>query len=222
MAKAIVYTNTGTKKAAKNLPENFNTEINEKLLAQAIRVYEWQSHTGSSKTKTRGEVEVSTRKIFRQKGTGNARHGSISAPIFVGGGVAHGPTGIKRSLNMPKAMKRKARDIALSKKAKDGKVILLEGLNNVKKTKEAAKVVSRIVSELNVKKNSRFTLVLKDLESPAFKSFRNLENLKIVLYKDLNAYSIFLGGMLLIDSEVFEKEKKTTKKTKPKKTETKK
>ena len=74
-------------------------KANSTLLAQAIRVYGSNSHQKTSKVKTRGEVDGSTRKIYRQKGTGNARHGAKYAPIFVGGGIAHGPTGILKLLS---------------------------------------------------------------------------------------------------------------------------
>ena len=65
------------------------------LLAQAIRVYQSNSHQKTSAVKTRGEVVGSTKKIYRQKGTGNARHGAKYAPVFVGGGIAHGPKAIR-------------------------------------------------------------------------------------------------------------------------------
>ncbi|KKT39440.1 MAG: 50S ribosomal protein L4 [Candidatus Collierbacteria bacterium GW2011_GWF1_44_12] len=70
----------------------FNVEVSPSLISQAIYIYQANSHRGVAKVKTRGEVTASTRKIYKQKGTGNARHGAKSAPIFVGGGVVFGPT----------------------------------------------------------------------------------------------------------------------------------
>ncbi len=70
--------------------EVFGAEINKELIAQAVRVYRVNQRQGNAVTKTRGEVDGSTRKIYRQKGTGRARHGGIRAPIFVKGGIAHG------------------------------------------------------------------------------------------------------------------------------------
>ena len=86
----------------------FGGKVNKNLLAQAMRVYNAnrQNHWGN--TKTRGEVQGSTRKIFKQKGTGNARHGSLLAPIFVGGGIALGPRTRKTELDLPKKMKAAA------------------------------------------------------------------------------------------------------------------
>ena len=71
--------------------EIFDAKINNPLMAQAVRVYLANQRRGTLKTKSRGEVAISTRKIYRQKGTGRARHGAASAPIFVGGGIAFGP-----------------------------------------------------------------------------------------------------------------------------------
>src|SRR3990167_4620035 len=97
MPKADTYSSKGTKQEGVNLPKAlFGEKQNDKLLAQAIHVYRDRQHLGNSKVKTRGEVTATTRKWYRQKGTGRARHGAVSAPLFVGGGVAHGPKGINR------------------------------------------------------------------------------------------------------------------------------
>src|SRR3989337_4392523 len=74
--------------------EIFGLPDNPNLMAQAIRVYLANQHQGSKKTLTRGEVNRTTAKVWKQKGTGRARHGSRKAPIFVGGGIAHGPRGV--------------------------------------------------------------------------------------------------------------------------------
>src|SRR3989344_3714386 len=80
-----VFNLSGKKKGSVELPkEIFGAKVNEKLLAQAVRVYLVNQRQGTASTKTRGEVAGSTRKIYRQKGTGRARHGAIKAPIFVG------------------------------------------------------------------------------------------------------------------------------------------
>src|SRR6185437_7247197 len=96
--------------------EIFGEKLNKALLAQAVRVYLANQRQGNASTKTRGEVDGSTRKIYRQKGTGRARHGSVRAPIFVHGGIAHGPKPRDFSLTMPQKMKQKALFSALSTK----------------------------------------------------------------------------------------------------------
>jgi len=101
--------------------EIFAVKASDKLLSQYVYVYLNNLKKGRHKTKTRGEVAGSTRKIYRQKGTGRARHGDIKAPIFVGGGVAFGPTGQYRRLKLTKKMRRKALFYALSLKLKEKK-----------------------------------------------------------------------------------------------------
>ncbi len=78
------------------------------ILAQAIHIYREDSHRGVAKTKTRGEVDLTKHKVYKQKGTGNARHGAKSSPIYVGGGVAFGPTGYKTS---PMSLNQKMKDV---------------------------------------------------------------------------------------------------------------
>src|SRR5258708_225116 len=96
--------------------EMFGEKVNKTLLAQAVRVYLANQRQGNASTKTRGEVDGSTAKIYRQKGTGRARHGSKRAPIFVKGGLVFGPKPRDFSLALPQKMKRKALFGALSAK----------------------------------------------------------------------------------------------------------
>ena len=91
MLKTKTYSLKGTKLKETSLPKEFGQKENLPLLAQAVRVYEERSHIGFAKTKTRAEVNRTTKKVYKQKGTGGARHGARSAPIYVGGGTAHGP-----------------------------------------------------------------------------------------------------------------------------------
>src|SRR5579885_383385 len=114
----------------------FGEKVNKQLLAQAVRVYLANKRQGTVSTKTRGEVDGSTRKIYRQKGTGRARHGSVRAPIFVHGGVVHGPKPRDYSLNLPKKMRRKALFSALSAKLQDGQIKVVAGFEKLEpKTK---------------------------------------------------------------------------------------
>lgn len=121
-------------------------EFNPELLAQALRVYGSNAHQKTHKVKSRGEVDGSTRKIYRQKGTGNARHGAKYAPIFVGGGIAHGPTGVRpENLSLPKKMKRRALATALLSKLKSAELRGFEGLKDATgKTSTASKFLTTI------------------------------------------------------------------------------
>ncbi|MBI2103555.1 50S ribosomal protein L4 [Candidatus Woesebacteria bacterium] len=204
--KAKVYTSKGMGAGTVNLPKQFKEKENLQLLAQAIRVYEDKRHQGTSKVKTRAQVAISKRKIYRQKHTGRARHGAKSAPIFIGGGVAHGPKGIKRELVLPKKMKAKARSVALSIKARQGQVVTVSSLSKIQKTKDAQALFDKIFAkEFKDKKPSQVTIALADANKDRAKVFRNMEETKVILYKDLNAFDVFFGGLLIIDKEVFEK-----------------
>ncbi len=219
MIKINLYSAKGIKKQKTNLPRSYQEKENLALLAQAIRVYESKKHPGLSKTKGRGEVSVSTRKIWRQKGTGRARHGARSAPIFVGGGVAHGPKGAKRKLGLPKKMRQKALKVALSIKAREGKIIFIDNTSVLKKTKEAATLLKKIgEKEEEIGKNTRFTFVLSKENSKAKLAIRNLKDTEVVFFENLNAYHVYFGGVLIIDRDVFKKTKKSKSSSKKSKT----
>ena len=211
MLKVDSYSAKGTKLSSVTLPKTFEEKENLALLAQAIRVYEDRQHPGLAKAKTRAEVLRTKKKLYKQKGTGGARHGSRSAPIFVGGGVAHGPRGVKRVLELPLALKRKALAVAVSLKVKEGQVVSADGLGSLKKTKEANKLIEKVLAETKTKK---VTLVLSEGNLGAKKIFRNFKEVRILPYKDINAYDIFFGGAIVFDKEIFvaKKAKKETKK----------
>src|SRR3989344_5044199 len=96
------------------LPKEFRVKPNLGLLTQSLRVYEERGHVGLRQAKTRAEVNRTGKKLYKQKGTGGARHGSKRAPIFVGGVVAHGPRPIRRILSLSSKLKRLSKLMALS------------------------------------------------------------------------------------------------------------
>mgnify|MGYP000648566375 CR=1 FL=1 len=202
--KVKVYSIKGTKLADFALPKEYVVDVNLNLLAQAKRVYEMGSHVGLRKTKTRSEVNKTKKKLYKQKGTGGARHGSKNAPIFVGGGVAHGPRPLKRVLELPKKMKKLALNMALSLRAKNGDLILVDGVNKIKKTKESASFLEKIKKDLKTK---RFVVATREMETLKF--FRNIENVLAVNFVNLNTFHILTGGTLILDKDIFEKAKKT-------------
>lgn len=212
MIKLNVYSSKATKKDAITLPKNLEAEVNMKLLAQAIRVYEDRRHPGLSQVKTRGEVRISTRKIYKQKGTGYARHGAKSAPIFVGGGITHGPKGVKKQLSLPKKMRQNSLKTALSLKAKSGRLIVIDNLDAIKKTKEARDFLDKIEKDqASQTKNPRFTFVVSEKNKDNQKALRNLKNVQVTSFKNLNAYDVFFAGTLILDKDVFEEIKSPTK-----------
>jgi len=142
------YNLTGKKLTPVELDKKvFGVKVSPTLLAQAVRIYLSNQRSASAKTKTRAEVQGSTRKIFKQKGTGRARHGSIRAPIFVGGGVAHGPDGTQNyTMKMPSKMAKQALLGALSQKAHEKLISVVKGADNATgKTNELSKLLKIIV-----------------------------------------------------------------------------
>jgi large subunit ribosomal protein L4 len=217
MIKLNVYSETGIKKASINMPKSLIEKENKLLLAQAIRVYESGMHPGVSRVKTRGEIRASKRKIYRQKGTGQARHGALSAPIFVGGGKAHGPKGVKRTLSLPKKMRQKSLKVALSIKGNDKRLIVVDNISSLKKTKDAADLINKIVkNEKEIGDKSKFTFALSEKNEDAKKALRNIENVNVVLFKNLNAYKVYFGGALVVDKQALEEMKKEGNKEKTK------
>jgi len=208
MLKIDTYSPKGTKLTPLTLPKEYEAKENLTLLAQAIRVYEDRGHFGLAKAKTRAEVERTKKKWYRQKGTGGARHGAKSAPIFVGGGVAHGPRPVSRELTLPKKMARQAFKVALTLKAKEGKVLGLKGFETLKKTKDMNGLIAKIG------KDQRYVFALSQKNLGAKRFLRNLKNSEAVAFKNLNAFKVYFAGVLVLDKDVFEKEKvvKTAKK----------
>ena len=188
-----VYSLKGRASGSLSLPkEVFGQDVNEKLLAQAIRVYQASKKTFTAKTKTRGEVQGSTAKIYRQKGTGRARHGSIRAPIFVGGGIVFGPRPRTPHLDLPKKMKKAALMVALSAKAKDKEILGVSGLEKASgKTKE----IAHLVEKMNIK--SALFITGEKLET-LVRGVRNIPGISVLPTNQLNAYEVIKHQFLVV------------------------
>ena len=200
MIKAPVYTIKGTKTGEMALPKEFEQKINLPLLAQAVYVYEERAHVGLRKTKTRSEVNRTSKKVYKQKGTGGARHGSRRANLFVGGGVALGPRPVKRILNLTANLKTKARGIAYSIKANDKELVVVSGISKIEKTKTAGEFLKSLAKSFKAKS---FTFVLSDGANEALKFLRNLSDVRTIFFKDANAFDIYTGGLIILDQEIF-------------------
>lgn len=179
--------------------EVFGSKINKSLIAQAVRVYLANQRRGTVSTKTRGEVAGSTRKIYKQKGTGRARHGSIRAPIFVHGGVVFGPKPRDYSLGFSKKMKKAALFSALSAKLKDGEIKIITGLEKIQpKTKLMVEVVKNL--KLN-NKNKKILLVLSEKNENIDRAARNIEGLNMIMANQLNTYAVLNCRTLLLTKD---------------------
>ncbi|NCN58537.1 50S ribosomal protein L4 [Candidatus Roizmanbacteria bacterium CG22_combo_CG10-13_8_21_14_all_38_20] len=189
--KANIILAKGTKKEAKiDLPkEIFGQEVNENLLRQAVRVYLFNQRQGNVKVKTRSEVSGSRIKIWRQKGTGRARHGDRYSNIFVGGGVTHGPTQRDWSRLMPKKMKRKALICALSAQFAAKQIFVVEGLDKLNsKTKEYAGVMTKKLG-VELGKDKALFITGKG-EKNLQLGMRNLSNVELKTPNLINTYEV--------------------------------
>lgn len=211
-----VYNTSGKKISTIRLPDKiFTARINQPLMAQAVRVYLGNQRQSSAKAKTRGEVKASGRKIYRQKGTGKARHGDRKAPIFVKGGKAHGPTGEQNyKLKMSKKMKKLALFSSLTSKLKNKEIIIVSGLEKIEaKTKTMAKIIGNIKNQIpnikNANKKLKITFVLPGVLNNVIRAGRNIPGVNLVQAGLLNTYEVLNGGHLIFMKESLEVLKET-------------
>lgn len=159
----------------------FGIEVNTGLMHQAYLRQMANARQGTHSTKTRGEVNRTTAKVYRQKGTGRARHGSRGAPIFVGGGIAHGPKPRKYTQDMPKKMRRKAIRCALSALMQGNQLVFVDKLEM---TAPKTKLMKQTLTTLT---GSDDALVLITAgQSNVQRSVNNLENARALLVNFLN------------------------------------
>ena len=210
--KIDVFDIKGTITGKISLPEEiFGAKVNEKLVAQAVRVYLANQRQGNASIKTRGEVRGSRRKIWRQKGTGRARHGDKYAPIFVGGGIAHGPRPKDFSLKMPKKMKRRALFGTLTSKLKEKQLLVVSGLEKIRpKTKEMLKMSENLkLKTKNNKLKVKTLLIVPKKAKNVILAGRNLENLAFCQADLLNPYQVLNAKKLILMKEAIQVLKKT-------------
>ncbi len=184
-----------------SLPEEvFGAKVNSLLLAQAVRVYLANQRTGTHSTKTRSEITGSTRKIYRQKGTGRARHGDIKAPIFIGGGVAHGPKPKDYSLNFPSKMKKAALISALSDKWSQGSIKIVKGLEKLPaKTREIISLLSKL--SLNFSDKEKVLILTSGKMQSILLAARNIRSITTLPVSILNTYEVLSHNNLLMTSD---------------------
>ena len=173
--------------------EIFGVEPNDHAIYLDVKQFRANQRQGTHKTKDKSEINKSTRKIYRQKGTGNARHGSLKANIFVGGGRAHGPRPRDYSFKLNKKLKRVARLSALSYKASAKNIAIVEDFSlETPKTKEFVGILS------NLKVESGRTLVLiPEANRNVLLAGRNIKGNSVMRVSDMNTYEIMLAGNLV-------------------------
>ena len=163
------------------LPDIFEVSVNVPLMHQALVRQLANARQGTHKTKSRGEVNRTKAKWYRQKGTGRARHGSRNANLFVGGGVAHGPTPRRYVKKMPRKMRRAALRSALSVKAMENQIVVLDELEmEAPRTREMVTVLG------NLGLDRRVLILLPERDEAVEKSARNLPQVKTLRASYLN------------------------------------
>lgn len=191
-----IYNTTGAetgKKVTLN-SEIFGIEPNDHAIYLDVKQYLANQRQGTHKSKQRNEVAGSTRKLKRQKGTGGARAGSIMSPLFVGGGRVFGPVPRDYSFKLNKKLKQLARRSALSYKAKDGKITVVENF-----TFEAPKTKSFLAMANSLKLDDRRILVvLPESDHNVILSARNLGNVKVVPAANVSTYDVMHATRILM------------------------
>ena len=198
MSKAIVLNDKLEKADEIELPKSFE-EINPANLYLYVKSYLASLRANSAVTKTKGEVSGGGKKPWSQKGRGGARAGSNRSPIWVGGGVAHGPKNNRNYFQkVNKKQKRLALEYALNEKAENGALFVVDSVAvESGKTKDAAKMLKTL--------GVRDALVVKELiDEKTFYAFRNISNSYLVEPNELNAYLVTAYHALVIEKAVLE------------------
>jgi len=193
-----VYSKEGEKIDNLQLDDKvFGGPIRNKLLRDAVTMYEANKRQGTACTKTRGEVAGGGRKPWVQKHTGRARAGSIRSPLWKGGGVSFGPRPRDYSYAIPKKARKLALYTALSAKVRDNELVVIDNLNfDIPKTKQMV----GILKALNID-NSSCLIVIPKANENVWKSARNIPSVKIMTSTELNAYEILRPKKVLLTKE---------------------
>ncbi|MBC7248779.1 MAG: 50S ribosomal protein L4 [Anaerolineae bacterium] len=194
MLRVTVYNADGEAVGEAELREDiFGIEPNVAVMHQALVRQLANARLGTHKTKSRGEVSGTTRKVWRQKGTGRARHSSRKVNLWRGGGVAHGPRPRSYRQKMPRKMRRLALRSALSVKAADGQIVCLDELElGVPKTREMIKVLERLGLDASV------LILLPERNENVEKSVRNIPDVSTLRASYLNVRDLLNYDYLLM------------------------
>jgi large subunit ribosomal protein L4 len=206
--ETTIYNAQGKKKGSIELPEQiFGQQWNDSLIHQVVTSMMDNARNPVAHTKGRGDVRGGGRKPWQQKGTGRARHGSIRSPIWRGGGVTHGPRNSKNfSRAIPKKMRAKALFIALSRKLKDGELILVDSFGLTEpKTASARKSLVQLsevkgFEKLSAKKKNAALIAFADPTAASQKSFRNIGNVTVTSVRNLNPVAVLGATYLVIEN----------------------
>jgi large subunit ribosomal protein L4 len=205
--KLDVKSRAGASAGSVDLPDDlFGIEPNVPVMHQVVTAQLAAARAGTHSTKTRAEVAGGGAKPWRQKGTGRARQGSIRSPQWRGGGVAHGPKPRDYSQRTPKKMIRLALRSALSDRAADGKVVVVDEWEiSEPSTKGALEILGSLGLRTKGERDDRVLIVVAPDEEPVWKSFRNLgTRVQLVTPNELNTYDVLVNDWLVFSKTTLE------------------
>ena len=176
--------------------ELFGIQPNVPVMHQVVTAQLAHRRSGTQSTKTRGEVSGGGKKPFRQKGTGGARQGSIVAPHYTGGGIAHGPKPRKYTQRVPKKMVRLALASALSDRKNEGRLVIVDSWGfSAPSTKDASKALAALGL------TGKMLVVVNGNDETAIKSFRNIPEVQLILTGELNAYDVLCNDWIVFSKD---------------------
>ena len=192
--EAVIYNQKGEKSGKINLPDNiFNVKVNDNLIHQVAVSQMANRRQGTAHAKDRSEVSGGGRKPWRQKGTGRARHGSNRSPIWIGGGVTFGPRKEKKySQKILKKMRRKALFGVLSRRLKEGRIIILDKFEPDGRTKKAVSIIKKIPVD------GKILFASGEHNQKTVLSIRNIKGVSIIEARELNVLDILKRKFLVL------------------------
>ncbi len=201
MPKATVFNMAGEKVGEVELSESiFGIEPNMSVLHDSVKNHLANCRQGTQSALTKGEVDVTNKKPWRQKGTGRARAGHAGSPVWTHGGVAFAPKPRDYSYTLNKKVKRLALKSALSSKAAEGEIIIIDDL---KVSEIKTKAFKSFLGKLDV--NGKALVVTREVNEPVIKSARNIPGIKTTIATILSPYDVLNSGKLVVDKAALEK-----------------
>ncbi|MDH4044662.1 MAG: 50S ribosomal protein L4 [Gemmatimonadota bacterium] len=195
MPEAQFYATNAKPKGAYTLPSEFDGVVKEGALYHAVRAYRNNQRQGNASTKTRAEVSGGNRKPWRQKGTGRARQGSTRAPNWVGGGIAHGPRPRGYRTDLPRKVRRLARQSALNARAAEGAIHVIEGFTfSAPRTRQLVELLGALKLA-----DKHVLLLTAEADTNLYLSGRNLQDVRVMRYRDAASYDILWAEVLVVE-----------------------
>ena len=197
MLNAQFFTSSAQAKGNVKLPPEFDGVVHKGALYQAVRAFRGNQRQGTHSTKTRAEVSGGGRKPWRQKGTGRARQGTTRAPHFRGGGVVFGPKPRSYRIELPKKIRRLARQSALNQRASEGALVVIENFDfEAPKTRQLRETLEKIGFG-----GRKVWVLTKGPKPNVYLSGRNMPRVSVLPYADASAYEILWADKVVIEQD---------------------